>query len=325
MLETVTVLRGELGAPHRGVIPVLAARSDTAGPIPRTVSLLTELSCDLQPHGWRIRRHTSKESRAAEALLASDINVVADVIGAEDGGDHSPVTIEFVGPISLAAQLYLHHGERVVQDHGARRDVGEAMADGMGSLIPRVRQSLEGRDVVVRLDESWLHRTVTGQIPTASGYRTLRAVARAEAMQTLRGVAEAARAQSATVEILVSPEQDPREIDEQVADAVLLNHPGSDPHAWEPVAAVVDSGRGIGVLLPELTQGAQRQPLPRTGDLVRSITRPWRSVGLAPALLDTVSVAPGPGLEHATPDDVRRALELATDLAHGLHHTAQEA
>ncbi|MDO5619577.1 hypothetical protein [Kocuria sp.] len=329
MMETITVLRGELGSPHRAVLPILADRSDTAGTVPRSVAVLTDLWCDLQPHGWRLTRHQGKESRAAASLLTSDINALADVVGAEQDGDRGAVTVEITGPMSLAAQLSLHNGERVLQDHGARRDIAEAMADGVVPLIRGLTHSVGGRQVVLRLAEPLVHRVAFGQIPTASGYRTLRAVARPEINQALRLVADAARAVGAAVELVLPRGEDPRDFGPELADTVFRNRPGPDPRDWEPVAALVERGQGAGLLLPELVDGQRSESgtprESRTGDLARSIIRPWQDLGLSTGLLDRVTVAPGRGLQHSSPDGVRHALKISTDLAHALHQTALEA
>lgn len=329
MVETLTVLRGELGAPHRSVLPILTNRSDTAGTAPRTVSVLTELWCDLQPHGWRLTRHPGKESRAAESLLASDVNALADVVGAESTGDRGPVTVEITGPVTLAAELHLHNGERVLQDHGARRDVTAAMADGLTAWLPSVAAAVDGRPVVLRLNEPQFTPVVQGQVPTASGYRTLRAVPRPEALQSLRAVTEAARQMGATVEIVFPMGEDPRTVDHDVADRLVVERPGPDPWAWEPLAASVESGMALGLLVPELLHAAAQdhrgRARVRTGELVRSITGPWHSLGLPSAQLDQLTVAPSVGLTDCSPAQVRRTLKLSTDLAHGLHQTAVEA
>lgn len=329
MVETVTVLRGELGAPHHSVLPVLTSRADTAGTIPRTVSVLTELWCDLQPHGWRLTRHPGKESRAAESLLASDVNALADVVGGESTGDRGPVTVEITGPVTLAAELHLHNGERVLQDHGARRDVAEALADGLLAWLPSVVTAVEGRPVVLRLDEPQLTRVVQGQVPTASGYRTLRAVARQETVHSLRAVTAAARQVGATVEIVLPVTEDPRDLDHDAADSLLLPRPGPDPRRWESLAASAESGMGLGLLIAEMlprpSQSARGSAGVRTGELVRSIVRPWHSLGLPMSQLDQLTVAPASGLQDCSPAQVRQALKLTTDLAHGLHQTALEA
>lgn len=325
MVETVTMLRGELGAPHRGVLPILAARSDVAHPVPRTATVLTDLWTDLQPHGWRLTRHDGKESRAAAALVASDVNVLADVLGAETDGDRGPVVVELLGPMSLAASLHLHNGEKVLLDHGARRDVAEALADGVGSHLRSVRDSADGRPIVLRLREPDLARVLNGEVPTASGYRTLRAVPKHEVDRAVELLAESARAAGAVETELVLPDGvDPRHHAGGAVDRLYLAHPGSAAEDWEPIAAVVENDVRIGLLLPALTRGGSDRFVP-VGRLVESVARPWTDLGLRAQLLDQVTVAPDAGLEAHAPHEVRRATERATDLAHALHEVALDA
>ncbi|WP_223286623.1 hypothetical protein [Kocuria atrinae] len=111
MVETFTVIRGELGAPHLSVLPVLGDRGPQAEPLARTCAMLDSLYADRQPHGWRITSVPGKDSRAARIVLQSDVNVMADVIGHESDGDRGPVLTSIVGPISLAAGVHVHNAK----------------------------------------------------------------------------------------------------------------------------------------------------------------------------------------------------------------------
>ncbi|KAA9395578.1 hypothetical protein FCK90_00685 [Kocuria coralli] len=325
MVEAITVLRGELGAPHRSVLPILAARSDVAHPIPRTVSVLTDLWCDLQPHGWRLTRHDGKEARAAGSLVAGDVNALADVVGAESDGDREPVTVTLLGPVSLAAGLHLHNGEKALLDAGARRDLAVSLADGLRAHLEAVGTAVENRPVILRLEEPQLQRALDGTIPTASGYRTLRALPRSEADGVLHEVARAARdAGAAGVELVLPEDSDPREYGDGTFDLLYLERPGRPAAEWEPLAVVVERGVRVGLLLGELNAEPGRNRA-STGELVEAIVRPWTELGLAKGLLSHQMVAPARGLESRTPAMVRRALARATDLAHGLHQSAQDS
>ena len=54
VVESVTLLRGELGAPHISFLPVLPARGAAADPVARTAAVLDDLYADRQPHGLRV-------------------------------------------------------------------------------------------------------------------------------------------------------------------------------------------------------------------------------------------------------------------------------
>lgn len=323
-LEAFTVLRGELGAPHRSGLLPLPQRSAAADDLPRTVAVLTELWCDLQPHGWRLQRHDSQDSRAARSLLASDLNALADVIGAESDGDLEPVTTQLLGPATLAARLHLHGGERVLRDHGARRDLVDSLADGLGEHLAALRQSLGPRGIVVRFAEPELLRVLEGRIPTASGYQTLRAVPWAEIREGLARVEEAARAAGAqSVELQIPDGLEPARTLAIGADRLVLTAPGSDARDWEPLAEIQDSGTGLSLLLPHLADRLT-QPF-STAREVEAIAQPLSEVGVPLRELSRLMIAVGPGLEDLSPDRLPVVLGRAADLAHGLEETARES
>lgn len=323
-LEAYSVLRGELGAPHRSGLLPLPQRSAVADDLPRTVAVLTELWCDLQPHGWRLQRHDSKESRAARSLLASDLNVLADVIGAESDGDLEPVTTQLLGPTTLAARLHLHGGERVLRDHGARRDLVDSLADGLGQHLAALRQSIGPRGIVVRLCEPELLRVLEGRIPTASGYQTLRAVPWSEVREGLEKVVGAARAAGAHgVELQLPEGLEPARALGLGADRIVVPAPGPSARDWEPLAEVHDSGTDLCLLLPHLLDGLSR-PF-STAREVEAVAQPFSEVGMSLTELSRLMIAPGPGLEELAPDRMRLVLGRAADVARGLEDTAREA
>lgn len=323
LLEALSILRGELGAPHRSGLAPMPHRCAAADQLPRTVAVLTELWCDLQPHGWRLQSHDSRESRAAQSLLASDINVLADVIGAEAQGDREPVATELLGPATLAAQLHLHSGERVLRDHGARREIAESLADGIGDHVRALQAAAAGRPVAVRWAEPELDRVLTGTIPTASGYRTLRAVPRAEIRAGLERVSAAARAAGAdSVELVLPPETDPQTAASFGADRLVVAAPGPQTRDWEPIAALLDAGIELSLSLPELLADTGR-PFSAVR-AVEAIAGPWQDVGIPLAQLSRLMIAVGPGLEDTDPRRVRTAAARAAETAHGLQQTALE-
>lgn len=321
VLETVTLLRGELGAPHISFLPSLPARGAAADPVARTAAVLDELHADRQPHGLRVSGVPGKDSRAARALLAGDVNVLADVIGAESGPDDAPVKTQLLGPLTLAARLHLHAGERALKDHGARRDLRDSLASGVSAHVRAVRAAAPGRDVLVQVDETDLERVLAGSLPTMSGYRTLRAVPVAEARASLRTVVESCReAGAAAVALRLPPGVDPRLAAEAGADAVQLTAPEGSARAWEPLAALVEEGT-------ELWLGLVPVPPGRTGPraLAAQTWAIWRDLGLPAAALDRVRITPRDDLDALGPDGVRDVLARVTGTASALARTAAEA
>ena len=128
-MESVLVIRGEIGAPNLPHLHQLPDRGVGSDAIGRGAQLLEELAVDLQPHGWRLAGSPGIDARRAASALRTDMNVLADAIGAEESGGNE-LKIQFPGPATLAANLYLHHGERAVSDAGARRDLAQSLALG---------------------------------------------------------------------------------------------------------------------------------------------------------------------------------------------------
>lgn len=312
MVETFTVIRGELGAPHLSVLPVLGERGPHAEPLARTAAMLDSLYADRQPHGWRITSVPGKDSRAAHHVLHSDLNIIADVIGHESDSDHGPVLISIVGPVSLAAGVHVHNGEKLQSDHGARRELLQSWCAGVAAFIGDMARNTEGRGVVVHVDESELQRVLEGTIPTASGYRTLRAIGSHEVRHALTDAVAACRGAGA-VEVAISPGRaEARWARDIGADAAVAVPPSSSVHAWEPLAALVETGLKLWFPVVPVTGRAT------IGEIANVVTRPWRELGMAPEALLGSRVLPVAELERLTPPHLPGALRRCTDVAGAL-------
>ncbi len=130
--------------------------------------------------------------KRAKSALSTDINVLADVAGTEESPARD-FKVQLRGPLSLAAGLHLHNGERALIDHGARRDIAESLAAGVGDFLARVGTAVPGARLVVQIDEPDVAAVLAGTIPTSSGYRTLRSVPGQEVTETWRLVIDAAQ------------------------------------------------------------------------------------------------------------------------------------
>lgn len=318
MVQAVSVIRGELGSPQLSVLPVLGDRGPRAQEPARTCAVLDSLYADRQPHGWRLSSVPGADSRAASALLSSDLNVLADVIGAESGADRSPVAVSFVGPVTLAATVHLHNGEKLQSDHGARRDLTQSWCSGVTQLLRAVQRATDGRGVVVHLVESELQRVLEGTIPTASGYRTLRAVPRQEVLGALSAAVAAVRGAGA-VEVALNPGRSPARWARDVgADTAVLSPPSGQVPEWEPLAALAETGLRLCFEAVPVSGHA------RSGDVARSIWRPWRELGMPAAALRGTRLAPVPAVTELAPGELAAALARCTDAAGALAELSNE-
>lgn len=318
MVETFTVIRGELGAPHLSVLPVLGDRGPQAEPLARTCAMLDSLYADRQPHGWRITSVPGKDSRAARIVLQSDVNVMADVIGHESDGDRGPVLTSIVGPISLAAGVHVHNGEKLQSDHGARRELLQSWCSGVAEFIGDMARNTEGRGVVVHLDESELERVLDGTIPTASGYRTLRAIGRQEVRNALTDAVAACRDAGAAEVAITTGRAEARWARDVGADAAVVVPPSGPVHEWEPLAALVETGQKLWFRAVPVTGR------PALRDVVDAIARPWRELGMAPETLLGSRVLPVAEVGTLTPPELAGALRRCTDVAGALTETCNE-
>lgn len=319
-MEATKIIRGELGSPHLPFLAELPDRGVGSDALGRTATLLEELSVDVQPYGWRLVDRPGKDFRRAASALATDINILADVAGAEDN-PAAGIKVQLVGPLSLAAGLHLHNGERALIDYGARRDLAASLAAGVGRYLSRVAAAVPGARLVVQVDEPDIAAVLAGTIPTSSGYRTLRAVPPAEARESWRVVVDALRAAGAAEIVISVPEIEApfEQILAAGADGIAVPLRGLTTRQWEQLAAAVESEKclWIGAL------DAAGDSLPRVADCVEAVWRPWRQLGLPASALSTVRVTPSVGLAGGTPAKATAALGRLTQLADGLNQVAQ--
>ncbi|MDR6413810.1 hypothetical protein [Pseudarthrobacter sulfonivorans] len=318
-VEAARIIRGELGSPHLPFLAELPDRGVGSDALGRTASLLVELAVDVQPYGWRLVDRPGKDVRRAASALSTDINVLADVAGAEDT-PAGELKVQLLGPLSLAAGLHLHNGERALIDYGARRDIADSLAAGMGAYLSRISSAVPGAQLVVQLDEPDIAAVLAGTIPTSSGYRTLRAVGGQEVTECWQLVIEALRAAGAVEVVIAVPEVEApiERIVSAGADGVAVPLKALTSRQWEQLAAAVEAGKRVwaGALDP---RGGN---LPKVADAVESVWRPWHQMGLPASSLGSVRVTPAGGLAGLTPSAATAVLGRLTQVADGLNQRA---
>ncbi|MGY2745711.1 hypothetical protein [Arthrobacter sp. UYCu723] len=319
--EAARIIRGELGSPHLPFLAELPDRGVGSDALGRTASLLVELSVDVQPYGWRIVDRPGKDLKRARSALSTDVNILADVIGAED----TPATdlkVQLRGPLSLATGLHLHNGERALIDYGARRDIASSLAAGVGGYLSRVAASAPGARIIVQIDEPEVASVLAGTIPTSSGYRTLRSVPGEEAADSWRLVIDALRAAGA-VEIVVAVPEVEAPFDRIIssgADGIAVPLRALTSRQWEQLAGAVEAGKRLWA--GALDVAAPSAVLPRVADVVETVWRPWRQLGLPASTLSALRVTPSEGLARHSPSSATAVLTRLTQVADGLNQLA---
>lgn len=318
-VEAARIIRGELGSPHMPFLAELPDRGVGSDSLGRTASLLVEMAVDVQPYGWRLVDRPGKDFRRAASALSTDINILADVAGEEDR-PAAEIKVQLLGPLSLAAGLHLHNGERALIDYGARRDVAASLAAGVGGYLSRVSMAVPGARLVVQLDEPDIAAVLAGTIPTSSGYRTLRAVGGQEVTESWRVVIDALRvAGAAEIAISVPEVEAPFErILAAGADGIAVPLRALTSRQWEQLAGAIEAGKRLWAGALDVSAAT----LPKVADAVDSVWRPWHQLGLPASSLGMVRITPSAGLAGHTPSTATAVLNRLTQVADGLNQRA---
>ena len=185
--EAVRVVLGEV--PDLPYLPELPGRGAAASMVGRTLATISDLGFDQQPAGWRLTDTSGVDHRRARSLLAQDLDQLE-----EQAQDFRGVLkVQVAGPWTLAATVEKPRGDKLLSDHGARRELAQALAEGVAAHLADVRRRVDADRVVVQVDEPALPAVLAGSIPTASGFGKHRAVHPPEASEALSWVLEAAR------------------------------------------------------------------------------------------------------------------------------------
>lgn len=312
-------LQAELEAPHLIPLPELPGRGHHSSRLGRSVAQLSELYAELTSYGWRLIPRPGADHQRTTHLMRADVDALADVLGerAEGrGGSARGLMLEMLGPVSLAAQLALPTGEKALIDHGARRDLSESLAAGVVGHLEHVRRTCSPERLSVVLQETDYGRVRSGQVPTVSGYRTIRSLGRDETRTMIGVMAKMLRdagADEIFLDLGVAPEQ------EHLED--FHGHTGSrvDGFAlpvnrlhnadWERVAELTESGTRWLAGMLRLGE-ASWDELPQVTTLSRRLTEPWQALGMAPSSLEAFTLTSFIGRDHQHPASLQEAAVL---------------
>lgn len=305
--EAVTLVLGELAdLPH---LPELPDRGPGADMIGRSAALLVELPVEIVSSGWRIAAHPGRDQRLAADFLARDLDAVEELANGYTG----PLKVQAVGPWTLAAALELPNGHRVISDHGAVRDLTASLAAGLRVHLDDVATRVPGAELVLQLDEPSLPAVLGGQVPTPSGYGTVRSVDPAVVRQGLHDVLQIAP-EAGRVVHCCDPDVPVPLLCEAGASAVSVDAALLGPDRYDALGEAVEAGVSLWLGV-----------VPTTGEQVTlehsrgSVHRLWSELGFArDRLAADVVPTPACGLAGASPEAVRRALRVLRDTGRSL-------
>ncbi|MER6998883.1 methionine synthase [Streptomyces sp. NPDC000410] len=290
-------------------LPELPARGPGADMIGRTIGLLVEMYAHVEPSGWRVSDRPGRDTRRARSWLGEDLDALEEFTQGYEG----PLKIQAVGPWTLAAALELRNGEAALGDPGACRDLAGSLAEGLRTHLADVRRRVPGAQVLVQLDEPSLTAVLRGQVHTASGYRTHRAVDRQVVESALRDVMAAADG-PVTVHSC-APDVPFALLRRAGAEGVSFDFGLLTERDEEAIGEAVEGGTKLFAGVVASTDG----PLSDPAGSVMGVRTLWRRLGLNPGTLaESVVITPTCGLAGASPAYARAALAHCVRAARSL-------
>jgi methionine synthase II (cobalamin-independent) len=321
--EAARIVLGEL--PDLPYLPELPARGATATMTGRALAVLADLDADLQPAGWRLTGSSGAagiDHRRARSLLGQDLDTVEELT--QEAGltaDGRGFKIQVAGPWTLAATVERPRGDKILADHGARRELAQALAEGVRDHVRDVRRRVGASRLVVQVDEPALAAVLGAKVPTASGFGRHRGVDRPEASDTLGWVLSAIAEEGAEPWVHACAPGTPwalvrgagaagLAVDERVLSAA--DH--------DDLAEALEAGVSIALgVVPALDPADSAEGWPTDKVLVERVLRWLDMLGLDPEEHGSrLVVSPGCGLAGATGGWARQAMVLARTTAAGL-------
>lgn len=238
--EAVGLVLGELpDLPH---LPELPARGPAAGMTGRTLAIVAELGFDLQPDGWRLTDRPGVDHRRARSLLGQDLDVLEEEASLYEG----PFKVQVAGPWTLAATVERPRGDRLLADHGARREVAQALALGVSDHLADLKRRLPQATFLVQVDEPALPAVLHARVPTASGFGRHRSVDAPVASAALEWVFQAIADGGATPLAHCCADEPPIALLRGAgARAVSVDVLALAASSYEPLGEAIDAGERV--------------------------------------------------------------------------------
>lgn len=302
--EAAAIVFGELpDFPH---LPELPQRGPGAEIIGRGAAVLVDLPVEIVASGWALTARPGRDLRRARDFLAADLDALE-----ERAHDYAgALKLQAAGPWTLAANVELPNGHKVVSDAGAVRDLTASLAEGLAQHLADVAARVPAATLVLQLDEPSLPDVLAGRVPTPSGYGTIAAIDAPVGRQALGDVlavappgGRAIHCCAADVPIALAFEAG--------ADALALDRSLITTAQYDELGSRVDAGRDLwlGVVAPNVPYAAAR-------DAVGGL---WRDLGLPVAELPRrVVPTPACGLGAVTDAQAREALRVLRDVGTSL-------
>jgi methionine synthase II (cobalamin-independent) len=307
--EALRIVLGEL--PDLPFLPELPARGVGADLIGRGAAMLTELPVEVYAGRWRLTARPGRDLRRARELLERDLDTLHEQASEYAGA----FKIQVVGPWTLAAELELPLGGRALRDHGAAREIAQALADGVRRHVADVAARLPTADLLLQVDEPSLPAALAGRVRTDSGLYTYRSVDASTARAALTEVVEAAGVPviahccASDVPLTLLREAGAAAL---AIDLALVTD-------LDPLGEAIDAGTALvaGVVDPGKVAPSSAEVASRVRDV-------WRNLGFPlAAAAAQVAVSPACGLAGAGVGTARSMLAACRDAGRRLRDNAE--
>lgn len=266
----------------------LPARGTPAAMIGRTGALLAGLGLDLQPAGWRLTDASGIDHRRAKALWRQDLDVLEETAQGYAG----PFKIAVTGPWTMASLVEKPRGDKVVADHGARRDLAESLAAGVGDLLNELDRRLPELELVVQVDDPLAARVNAGKVATASGFGRHRRVDDPELSQAWERLLAAIGERFTAIHSCAAG-LGLRLAYDAGFDAIAMPLDLLGPREWDVLGPALESGKSVWL-------GAVTTETPdievRPDRVAERALRSLRALELGPTLAPRVALTPDCGL-----------------------------
>jgi methionine synthase II (cobalamin-independent) len=313
--EAVRLVLGEV--PDLAYLPEVPGRGAPAGMTGRALAVMAELGADLQPAGWRLTGlggAPGVDHRRARSLLAQDL----DGLEEQAQGYTGTFKVQVAGPWTLAATVERPRGDKVLADLGARRELAQALAEGVATHVADVRRRVPGATrLVVQVDEPALTAVLQARVPTASGFGRHRTVHPPEASQALAWVLDAVTGAGGEPWVHSCAPETPLDLLRGAgAEGLSVDLAQLSARDLDELAGALEAGQTVALGVVPSTEPAAT---PTEAEVTEAALRWTDLLGLdLDALGERLVLTPACGLAGASQGWARTALELVRKAAGNL-------
>lgn len=165
--QAADIVLSESPLPHLPQLPERGLGSDAIG---RTAALLP-ISVDRGPRSWMVTKRPQILTRRASDQMQRDLDFLEEAwVGKTDN-----IKVQLVGPWTLAAEIEMPNGHRMITDRGALDDITAALLHTADEHVADVARRFDV-EVTLQLDEPRLGDVIAGRLKGTTDYETIRAV-----------------------------------------------------------------------------------------------------------------------------------------------------